>query len=328
VNHHRRQFLHASLTTLAATAMTGRAFAASAAALSSRERVDRARAGKDVDRPPLTLWHHFALEAKGPAAHAEATLAFHRRFGTDLVKVMSDFPYPKPASGSWFELKEEPKPFPAQLEALGAIAAGLGREAHFVETIFNPWNVAEKLSSPEAVQQLKRDKPQQLIDALTVIARSEANHAKQAIAAGASGIFLAIANAQPAILPPEEFARFSEPFDRLILDAVSGAPLNVLHLHGDHVYLDRFYGWPAAALNYSTHGTKVPIADVRARYHGLLLAGIDEVNYRTLAPATLKAQADAARTQAGARFVLTPGCSVPNDSTPDELSRLRALYAA
>ena len=322
----RRQFLQASLAT-AATLAAPPAFAARAAALSSRERVDRALAGTDVDRPPLTLWHHFGLEGKGPAAHAEATLAFHRRFGTDLVKVMSDFPYPKPASGAWFELAVDAKPFPAQLEAVATIATGLGREAHFVETIFNPWNVAEKLSSPEAVQQLKREQPQKLLDALEVIARSEANHAKQALAAGASGVFLAIANAQPAILAAEDFARFSEPFDRMILDAVRDAPLNVLHLHGDHVYLDRFYGWPAAAINYSTHGTKVAVADVRARYPGLLLAGIDEVNYRTLTPAMLKAQADAARTQAGAKFLLTPGCSVPNDSTPEELARLRALFA-
>ena len=324
----RRQFLHTSLTTLAAAALAPPAWASpQAASLSSRERVDRALAGTDVDRPPLTLWHHFGLEAKGPAAHAEATLAFHRRFGTDLVKVMSDFPYPKPAAGSWFELREEARPFPAQLEALGAIAKGLDGKAHFVETIFNPWNVAEKLSSPAAVQQLKREQPQQLLDALAVIARSEANHARQAVAAGASGLFLAIANAQPAILTAEEYARFSEPFDRIVLDAVRSAPLNVLHLHGDHVYLDRFYGWPAAAINYSAHGTKVAIKDVRARYVGVILGGIDEVGYRSLPAATLKTQADAARAQAGAKFLLAPGCSVPNDATPEELARLRAVFS-
>ena len=32
-----------------------------------------------------------------------------------------------------------------QLEVLRIIHQGLGKKAHFVETIFNPWNVAEKL---------------------------------------------------------------------------------------------------------------------------------------------------------------------------------------
>ena len=115
----------------------------------------------------------------------------------------------------------------------------------------------------------------------------------------------------------------------MVIEAVKDAPLNVLHLHGDAVYLDAFYqGWPAAVINYSTHGTKVGIDAVRARYAGVIAGGIDETAYRTLDPATLRAQADAARRQAGARFILTPGCSVPNDSQPDELHKLHRLFAS
>ena len=60
----------------------------------------------------------------------------------------------------------------------------------------------------------------------------------------------------------------------------------------------------------------------------MIAGGIDETAYRTLDPATLRAQADAARRQAGARFILTPGCSVPNDSQPDELHKLHRLFAS
>jgi uroporphyrinogen decarboxylase len=320
----RRRFLAASAAALAAPG----ALVHGAAALSARERIDRALAGRDVDRPPISLWHHFLLEKEGPAKHAQATLAFHRDYQTDLVKVMSDFPFPKPA-GAWHEVRFTDDPFPQQLQALTAIRDGLQRSAHFVETIFNPWNVAEKLSSPAAVQQLKAEKPQALLDALEAIAKSEAAHARRAMNAGASGIFLAIANAQPQIVSRDDYAKFSAPFDRIVLDAVKDAPLNVLHLHGDAVYLDAFYtGWPAAVINYSAHGTKVGIDAVRARYAGVIAAGIDETAYRTLDAAALKTQADAARAQAGARFILTPGCSVPNDSLPAELHKLHALVGA
>ena len=67
---------------------------------------------------------------------------------------------------------------------------------------------------------------------------------------------------------------------------------------------------------------------MRARFAGVLAGGIDETPYRTLDPAALRAQADAARRQAGARFILTPGCSVPNDSQPDELHKLHRLFAS
>jgi len=298
-----------------------------AARLTPRERVERALRGEDVDRPPFTFWYHFGLEKEPGGRHARATLDFQRRFGTDLVKVMSDFPYPKPP-GKWYELKVDANPFPEQIRALEIIREGLAGRKHFVETIFNPWNVAEKLSSKEEVQRLKAEKPQTLLDALEVIAKWEANHARKAIAAGASGIFLAIANAEDAILSRDDFARFSEPFDKMVLEAVRLAPLNTLHLHGAKVYLDRFYqGWPAAVLNYSTHATGVAIAAVRARWSGVLMGGLDELRFRALTPAELRDQWQSAQQAAGKRFLLAPGCSVPNDTTDEELNRLVHLLS-
>ena len=296
--------------------------------MTSKERVDRALAGKEADRPPFTLWHHFGLEKQGPAKHAQATLDFQRKFKTDLVKVMSDFPYPKPR-GEWWELKVQENPFEPQLRALEIIRDGLGGRKYFVETIFNPWNVAEKLSSKEELQKLKTANPQRLLDALGIIAKSEAQHARRTVEAGASGVFLAIANAQPAILSRAEYQRFSEPFDRMVLEAAANAPLNTLHLHGDKVYLDRFYkGWPAAAINYSMHATGVPIADMRKQYFGVIMGGINEQNYRAQSKDDLEYQYTYARNAAGPKFVLAPGCSIPDDSKDGEISKLASLLKA
>ena len=82
----RRSFLASSVS---AAVLRG-------ATLTSKERVDRALRGEDVDRSPYSFWHHFLDENKPPESHAQATLAFHDKFHTDLVKVMSDYPYPKP----------------------------------------------------------------------------------------------------------------------------------------------------------------------------------------------------------------------------------------
>jgi uroporphyrinogen decarboxylase len=313
----RRSFF---LTTASALAAPAR--------LSSRQRVDRALTGQEVDRVPFTFWYHFGLEKLPGDRHAKATLDFHRKFRTDLVKVMSDYPFPKPP-GKWHELRVNTTPFPEQLRALQLIAKGLGGRAHAVETIFNPWNIAEKLSSPADVQALKRDNPTALLEALQAIAESEAAHARKAVGAGASGIFLAIANARPAILAADEYAKFSEPFDKFVLEAVQSAPLNILHLHGDDVYLDRFVsGWPAAAINYSTHGTGISIAEVRGKYPGVLMGGIDERNYRTLAAGDMRLQWHNAQEAAGKRFILAPGCSVPNETTDSEMLALTKLLGA
>src|SRR6185295_5005638 len=114
----RRSFLTTSAAALGAAALGPATLRG--AALTPRQRVERALAGRDVDRPPISLWHHFGLEKDGPQRHAQATLAFHKAYETDLVKVMSDFPYPRPA-GEWFALRETDDPFPEQIRALQAI---------------------------------------------------------------------------------------------------------------------------------------------------------------------------------------------------------------
>jgi uroporphyrinogen decarboxylase len=288
--------------------------------MSSRERVDRVLRGDDVDRPPFSFWHHFLDKDKPGEAHARVTLEFHRKFRTDLVKVMSDYEYQRNSPDN---------PFPRQIHALEIVRDGLAGEAYFLETIFNPYKVAENLSSSAAVRELIQKDPQKLLDTLEGIAKAEANHAQRAAQAGAAGIFLAIANAEPQVMSEAEYAKFSEPFDRVVLRAVDGLPLNTLHLHGDKVYLERFWkGWPATAINYSTATTGVPMSEARAKFTGVLMGGLDEVNYRRLTADDLKREWQTAQQQVGRGFILTPGCSVPNDSTDAELTRLPALLGA
>jgi uroporphyrinogen decarboxylase len=309
----RREFLMSAVAAATSVAF-GRA------ALSPKERVDRALAGQDVDQPPFTFWHHFGL--KTVEAHAARTLEFHRLYRTDLVKVMSDFPYPKPA-GKWYEVKVNPNPFPDQIRALELIRNGLQGNAYMIETVFNPWNVAQKLSSKEEVLRLKQEKPQALIDALDAITQSEVAHAKRALAAGASGVLFSIANANSQELSLADYEKFSRPFDQRFLEGISGARLNFMHLHVEPAYLSQFHGFSAPVINYSLHVSGIPIAEVRGQFPTWVVAGgIDEVHYRTLAPAELHSQWQAASQAAGRRFILTPGCSVPNDSTPEELGRL------
>jgi uroporphyrinogen decarboxylase len=315
----RREFLAA-----AAVGATGRLFGR--AALTPKERVDRAVAGRDVDRVPFTFWHHFGL--KTPESHATRTLEFHRAYRTDLVKVMSDFDYPKSA-GKWYELKVEQNPFPQQIRALELIRDGLNGSAYFIETIFNPFNVAQKLSSSQEVLRLKQENPQALLQALDVITQSEIQHIKRAFATGATGILFSVANANKAELSPEEYDKFSAPFDRRVLAAVPEGKHNILHLHVEPAYLGRFRDFQAPIINYSMHVSGIPFAEVRKQFPSSAIAGgIDEVNYGKLPAEDLRRQWEAAAKASGPKYILTPGCSVPDNSTPEELSKLPKVVGA
>ncbi len=283
--------------------------------MTGAERVSRALRGEDLDRPPFTFWHHFHLEQHPGERLAEATLAFHRTWRTDLVKVMNDYPYPRP-------LRIEPNPFPEQLRALDIIREALNGRTWFVDTLFNPYNRARKTFGLPELLRMQQEEPQKLLDALEVIARSEANHARHALAAGAAGIFLAIEMC-------DDYTRFGEPFDKMVLEAAADAPMNILHLHGDHIDWSRFAtGWPAAAINYSIATTRIAPADARRQYEGVLMCGIDEVNFRMLTEEDLRVQWQTTQQAAGRKFLLAPGCSVPDDCAPEELARLPQVLGA
>jgi uroporphyrinogen-III decarboxylase len=164
--------------------------------------------------------------------------------------------------------------------------------------------------------------------ALDAIAQSEIAHARRAFRAGASGVLLAVANSNAAEMTPEDYRKFSLPFDRRILEALAGARLNFLHVHVEPPYLGFFEGLPAPVFNYSLHVSGIPIADVRKRFPTVIAGGIDEVNYRKLTADEMRAQWKAAAQAAGPKYILTPGCSVPNDSAADELLRLPQVLGA
>lgn len=292
------------------------------------ERMELALRGGTPDRAPFSFWHHFGLQGKPPEFHAKATLHFQLVYRLDLVKVMSDFPYPKGTGANWWELKPLADPFPAQIEALKLIREGIQNTKYFVETIFNPYNVAEKLSSKEEVKRMMTERPQQLLDALEAIAKSEAAHAKRALATGAKGIFLAIANAQDAVMTKEQYERFSAPFDRMVAGAASGAPLNTLHLHGKGVWLDRFWkGWDDPIINYSTVETGVALAEARRSYSGVLMGGLDETKVKRARLADYQKMISGAKV-AGPKWFCTPGCSVPDDTSDARLFLITRAAAA
>jgi hypothetical protein len=84
--------------------------------MTSRERIEQAIVGGEVDRLPYCFWYHFRTEPWFPQAlHAEyrapasdavlqqyidgmsrATYEFWRRYQPDLLKVMHDIPYETP----------------------------------------------------------------------------------------------------------------------------------------------------------------------------------------------------------------------------------------
>jgi uroporphyrinogen decarboxylase len=342
----RRKFLSATATA-GALALAKPVFGRKAASstLNHKERVDRALRGEDLDRPPFTFYHHY----KRPTAQLEARdhLEFHRAYNTDIVKVMNDFDYPQSTTEKWYELKPLESPFPEQLVTLKLVRDGLNGDAYFIDTIYGPYMTAmilfqsqpqfANLGKSEEVQdeQIKslhdfqQQNPDAWHEALEAITQSTINHIRQTKDIGASGALVSIFNAESKFGSVADYEQYTRPYDKRVFDALADTKLTILHLHYlERPYLDQFKDFNAPVIQYSLKTSGIPISEVRKQYSQPIAGGVDEINYEKLTTAEMRKQWREARAQAGAKYIAAPGCSVPDNSTPEVLARFpRSLGA-
>ena len=234
--------------------------------------------------------------------------------------------------------------FAEQIELVRLIKAGIG-EAHFLQTVFSPLSVLAFLVArparhtvAAAVQAQYDDlrrylhaNPQGAHAALQAITTTLAAYAAALVEAGASGLFYAIVKlARQGILTVAEYEEFGKPYDLQVLQAVQGAPFNLLHICGPAVYFDTVNTYPVHALNWASIGQLNPtLGEVNGRTAYALVGGVDELGtlqHGTPEAVIREARAAIQATQ-GRHFLLTPGCGVSVDTPAANLPALRLAAA-
>lgn len=230
--------------------------------------------------------------------------------------------------------------FAEQLDLLRRIRTGVDG-AHYVQTVFSPLSVLAFLTADLGDQlpslgldsdyghlrALIQTDPQGVHAALDAITTTLASYAAASLEAGASGLFFAIVRlARAGVLTEAEFDTFGRPYDLRVLEAVQGAPFNLLHICGPQVYFDQALAYPVHALNWASVGQGNPgIAAARARTDKALIGGVDEAGAIVRGtPAEVEAEASAAlAASGGTKFLLAPGCGVAINTPEANLHVLR-----
>jgi uroporphyrinogen decarboxylase len=294
----------------------------------------RALKGEEVDRPPFSFWYHFGLQHMPGRKHAEAEIDFYRAYDLDFLKVMNDYPYPLPCGLDAVETEADWKRLEPldgknecwleQLSALSIINDSIGKECLFIETIFSPWTTARRLTRAGSLAEARERHPESLLAAMEAIAQSLAGYAREAVARGASGIFLSLGAATDDVMSAEEYRTWGRPFDLKVLEAVREAPFNVLHIHGKRIHFDALLDYPAAAINWSHFATPPTISEGHAQSGKTVMGGIDEATAAHFSPIEIERQVASAVREVGTRgLIITPGCSVPTDTPERTLRAIR-----
>jgi uroporphyrinogen decarboxylase len=309
------------------------------------ERIRAALKGEEVDRIPISLWRHWAVEDETPPGLAAAMIRWQREYDFDLVKFMPTGTYGIEDWGA--ETIYEPNnrgvrtvtrfgvtaveqwPRLAQLdvtkgylgnqiEAVRLAAEELKNSVPILQTIFSPLTTARKLAGERVFADL-RLRPEPFKAGLQIIAETTVRFALESVRAGAHGTFFASQCDTYRLLSEAEYKEFGLFYDLMVLEAIrSETEFNMVHVHGEDVMFDLMASYPVEAINWHDRLTWPSLAEAREVFSGLLVGGVNEWQTLLNGPVeAIQAEIQEAIAQTGGRgFMVGPGCVIPGH-TPE-----------
>lgn len=307
--------------------------------MSKRARLEATFAGDAVDRPAVALWRHWPIDDLRGDELARATLSFQQSYDFDFIKVTPNSNYCVEGYGAqstwvgneegtyqwgprviqqpddWLALRPLEPESGLQGEVLQAnrlIAAAVGEEVPFIQTIFNPLSQAKNLAGDRLFHDLRRH-PDAVKAGLATIQTSILRFIDKLKATGAAGIFLAIQHASYDLLSEAEYTEFCLPLDLEILAATEGMWFNLVHLHGVNVMFELVGNYPAQVINWHDLETPPPLDQALGMTHMALCGGLRqwETMVRGTPEQVANEAAAAIRATGSRRFILGTGCVTP-----------------
>lgn len=306
--------------------------------MSPYERVWNTVHGEETDRPPVCFWHHFTPYGSGRRL-AEATAEFFDfEYELDIAKLMPDIPYPFPAKSvsdphDW--LRMEPldnlrsRFLTERALAVQHLRSLIGVDMPIVVTVFNPLHeLLASATSPDVFLKAARQWPGLLHEVLYTVAENIRAHNQVMLTSGVDGIFFALQGCTRELMSEDVYREFGRPYDLLALKGAEGGWLNILHIHGEKdLLLDLVLDYPVSVLSWSDRIAGPSLRDVRSHSNKTLMGGWNEFGAIAKGDTNgMKEEArDAIKQTGGKKFILAPGCSVPDEINPRFLKNARAV---
>ncbi len=305
--------------------------------ISHRQRLETCLSGGVGDGVPVALWRHFPVDDQDPETLAGAHIDFQRTYDFDLLKVTPASSYmakdwgvsdewrgaPEGTRSYTHQVIEEPEDWTRlpvldpdlgslgnTLRALRMITRELGEATPVIQTIFSPLSQAKNLIGRERLVIHLRQYPDALQEGLRTITESTIRYIDAARETGIAGIFYAIQHAQYGLLAPSEYETYGRSFDLKVLEARGDFWLNMLHLHGENIFFDRFVDYPVSIINWHDQDTPPTLTQGKALFKGVVCGGLSRDQTMILGtPDKVRTEAkQAIETTAGERFILGTGC--------------------
>ncbi|MBN1347534.1 MAG: hypothetical protein JXQ73_32890 [Phycisphaerae bacterium] len=324
--------------------------------MTRRERLEATLAGRELDRPAVSMWQHFYDLEQTQDGLVQAMLDYQRRFDWDFMKVNPRACYHVQDWGNRYDFSRAPDAGPKLVEhrikkpgdwselhvlnpsegvlgehigAIGMIRQQLDADVPMIMTVFTPLSLADELSGKDRSAKELFAAPDELHVGLERITETFEHLVDLAFAAGVDGIFFATTLwGTTSKLTTAQYDEFSRPYDERIMKRIKGKGwLNVLHVcksnnmlfHLQDLEPDLFH-WDATDPTNATIGQGLEELDAP------VIGGIDgnrlaEEGAGAWVDEALRAHAEATGKR---RWVVGAGCTVPSEISHEALAYVRA----
>ncbi|MFC2008682.1 uroporphyrinogen decarboxylase family protein [Chloroflexota bacterium] len=332
--------------------------------MTRRERVMAAARGEPVDRVPLSFFGHHHEAERTAESNVAFLTEQNRRLDWDFMKLQLSNSYLGAAWGAEYRWDPETspvsgavlvKPAVKKVEDLAKLRRldptkgvfgehvrmgrlfrdALGDEVPFVHTIFSPLLVAGLLTdaTPRTasivteLRRLMRESPDTLHEALSTIAKTLSDYARECVRVGADGIFMTNSPWSRDVITEEEYVHFAKPYDVAVLEAANeeGATFNMMHPCKEDIMLNVISDYPVAVLSYDSVSHRNPSLRVTLEQTDKSVWG--GLHRDTLLNGPLEAiraeVQDAFKQTGGRRFLLGPSCAISDRVSDSHLSAAR-----
>jgi uroporphyrinogen decarboxylase len=286
--------------------------------------------GAPAGYTPAAFFQHFGPQYHAGQAAIDRHLQFFRHTGMDFVKVQFEQEMAHCAIASPADWAHAPRLTEEDCEPTVRVVQGLveaaGREALVILTLYSPFMWARHLAGDEVLHEHLVEHPAQAAAGLEISMENVLTLVRACKRAGVDGFYASTQGGEAFRLGGADlFARLVKPTDLAVWDEIASCRFNILHIcdyEGAYDDLTPFLDYPGHVVNCSLEvgGKRMTPREASALFGRPFMGGLERKGVlATGAPAEVRRAAEAVLAQAPERFILAADCTVPADTSWDNL---------
>ncbi len=281
---------------------------------------------------PAGFFLHFDPACRTGQAAVDKHLEFFRYTGMDFVKIQYERKFPPipeiKTPDDWAKMPEYPLDFYAEpLKVVEGLVKATKKEALVILTLYSPFMFAAQTTSYDLITRHIQTDPDKVKIGMRAITNSAMRFVQECIRLGLDGFYTSTQGGEAArFSDPALFDACIRPYDLELMEEINRTcPFSILHVCDyqlPYSSISRFADYPGQVVNASLEltGGKISAKDVATMFNRPFMGGMDRLG--TLAkgsPAEVRKAAEAALREAPERYILAADCTVPADTSWDNL---------